>query len=68
MSSAWYTPEAAIKLKRCLPSAEYDRSRLGWNSVPFGPEDLELIDSRSFVAFNQMVAMLTLRTWLSDRG
>ena len=69
MSSAWYAPGSAIEMKRRFPSAEYGRCRPGRESVPSGPEGLERwTDSRRFVASNQMVAMLTLRTWLSDRG
>ena len=68
MSSAWYATRSALELKRCLPSEEYDRCRLGRDSASSDPENFErLIVSRRCVTSNQMLAMLTLRTWSSDR-
>ena len=54
-------------VKWCSPSAEYNRFCPGRDSVPSGLADLERSgDSRRFVELNQMVAMLTMGTWLSS--
>ena len=66
MSSAWYATGSAFEWMQWFPSAEFDPCCPGWGSVPSDPENLERwTDSRRFVELNQMVAMLTIGTWLS---